>query len=124
MCCFFKFKLRGVIFSLGVGSALFLPFIGYTDPFFELVFMLPAVVLCLFADFIKIGDKIVPLLFMIFGGIAYMTIPLARLVIHAFTAYPYKSLLANPFYVVIMHFVFGFAGTLLGYYIHKGFKKA
>lgn len=119
----FRFQLRGVIFSLGAGAALFLPFLGFKDPFAEIVFMLPAIVLGLLVDAIKLSKKISAFILPIFGGLAYMAIPLARLVIHAVTGFPYKSLLLSPIYVCIMHFAFGAAGTLLGYLICRGLKR-
>jgi len=119
----FRFRLRGVIFALGAGSALFLPFIGFTDPFAEIVFMLPAIILCLLADAFRVGGKAGALLLFAFGGLAYMAIPLSRLAIHATTGFPYKSLLMNPFYTTFMHFAFGVAGTILGYSIYQGLKR-
>ncbi|HPE99500.1 MAG: hypothetical protein AB7V36_07560 [Bacteroidales bacterium] len=121
---FFRFRLRGVVFSLGAGAALFLPFLGFTDPFAEFVFMLPAIILCLLADAIKVSGKAATFVLMALGGLAYMSIPLARLAIHAVTGFPYKSLLVSPFYVVFMHFVFGAAGAFLGYLIYRGLKRS
>jgi len=121
---FFRFRMRGVVFALGAGSALFLPFLGFTDPFAEFVFMLPAIVLCLLSDAIKVSGKAATLVLLAFGGLAYMTIPLARLIIHAATGFPYKSLLVSPVYITIMHFAFGAAGALLGYLIYRGLKRS
>jgi len=119
----FRFRMRGIIFSLGAGAALFLPFLSFTDPFAEIVFMLPAIVLCLLSDAFRNTGKASAILLFVFGGLAYMTIPIARLGIHAATGFPYKSLLMNPFYATFMHFAFGVAGTILGYSIYRGLKR-
>lgn len=119
----FRFRLRGVVFSLGAGAALFLPFLGFTDPFAEIVFLLPAIILCLLADAFRFKSKIALIVLFAFGGIAYMAIPVARLIIHAATGFPYKSLLMSPVYATAMHFVFGVAGTILGYSIYQGLKR-
>jgi hypothetical protein len=119
----FKFKLRGIFFALGAGSALFIPFVGFTDPFAEIMFMLPSLVLCLLMDAFRYAERFKSVALIAFGGFAYMCIPLIRLLIHAGTGFPYKSLLINPFYTTAMHFVFGAIGTVAGYYIYRGLKS-
>lgn len=119
----FKFRLRGVIFALGAGSALFVPFLGFTDPFAEIAFMLPSIVLCLLADLIQLKGNAKTFALFAFGGLAYMAIPLMRLLIHAGTGFPYKSLLLNPVGTTAMHFGFGVAGTILGFSIYRGLKS-
>jgi hypothetical protein len=119
----FKFRLRGVFFALGAGSALFIPFLGFTDPFAEIAFMLPSLVLCLLMDAFHFAGRFKSVALIAFGGFAYMCIPLLRILIHATTGFPYKSLLINPFYVIAMYFAFGVAGTILGYYTYRGLKS-
>ncbi len=119
----FRFRTRGLLFSLGAGSALFIPFLSFTDPFAEFVFLLPALVLCTMSDAIRISGNARTFLFFAIGGLSYMAIPLARLVIHFFSGYPYKSLLINPVYTTAMHFAFGVAGTMLGYSLYRGLKS-
>ena len=119
----FKFKMRGIFFSLGAGAMLFVPFLGFSDPVAEIVFMLPAIVLCLLMDVFKGRKKLQFAILPIFGGLAYMTIPLLRLFVYSTTGFPYKSIIMHPVYTIAMHFVFGVAGTLLGYSIYRGLKS-
>lgn len=118
-----KFKTRGLFFALGAGSMLFIPFLGFTDPLAQIVFMLPPIVLCVLMDAFKGIKKLQFIALPLFGGIAYMMIPLVRLFVVSTTGFPYKSIMLHPVYTISMHFVFGIAGTLLGYSIYRGLKS-
>ncbi|PLW91728.1 MAG: hypothetical protein C0592_14360 [Marinilabiliales bacterium] len=118
-----KFKTRGLFFALGTGSMLFVPFLGFTDPIAQIVFMLPPIVLCVLMDAFKAIKKLQFFALPLFGGLAYMMIPLVRLFVHSTTGFPYKSIMIHPVYTITMHFAFGVAGTLLGYSIYRGLKS-
>ncbi len=118
-----KFKTRGLFFSFGVGAMLFVPFLGFTDPFAPLIFMLPAIVLCALMDAFKKIRIIQVIALPLFGGLAYMMIPLIRFFVYSSTGFPYKSIILYPVYSFSMHFVFGVIGTLLGYSIYRGLKS-
>lgn len=118
-----KFKTRGLFFSLGVGAMFLIPFISSKDPFAYIIFMLPAIALCTLMDAFKKIQSIQFILLPLFGGLAYMMIPLIRFFIYSGTGFPYKSIILHPVYTMSMHFVFGVIGTLLGYSIYRGLKS-
>jgi hypothetical protein len=50
------------------------------------------------------------------SGLAYMFIPLTRVVLNALTAYPYMALVKyGPVYTILSFFFFGMLGGSLGY---------
>jgi hypothetical protein len=49
------------------------------------------------------------------AGLAYFTIPLSRLFIHAFTGYPYNSFIKFGYFTPVMnYFFFGLTGGFFG----------
>lgn len=118
---FSKIPTASSISSLGVGSLLFVPILGFHDPFMSLVFMLPGFVLDLFCYFTN-KWKSSMLFIALVAGLAYATIPVSRMIIHLVTGYPYGSLITGLLYPLFTHFIFGFIGGLLGSGVYRSFK--
>jgi hypothetical protein len=49
----------------------------------------------------------------VFCGLAFMSIPITRIVITAVTGFPYGSMATGLLYPLALHFVFGFTGGLI-----------
>ncbi len=114
-------KYASSLSSLGAATMLLLP-LGFKDPFMPVMYMLPGLLLDVFYyifrsknhHFIFVG---------LLSGIAYMTIPLIRMIISLSTGLFYGSFVGGFFYPVIMHFVFGAAGGLIALGVYSLIKK-
>lgn len=117
-----KTRFSGTFFSFGTGTMLFIPFLGFSDPFAPIVYMLPGIIVDL-VNFVqpKAYKKIY--LTAIIGGLAYVSIPITRVIITFLTGYMYKSLALHPLYTIVSYFMFGLAGTIITLGIIKSFKK-
>ena len=117
-----KQKYASSFFSLGVASMIFLPFMGFHDPFMTLVYILPG----FFIDFFyfKIFNANPKIwLIALLSGFAYALIPISRFLISSFTGFPYGSLLTGIWYPLTLHFLFGLSGGLAGLGVSKLFKS-
>jgi len=102
------------ISTLAGGLTSLLPFMGFSDPFMPVIYILLGaatdVIYMLVPSFRKFF-----LLFVLLGGIAYMMIPLSRILIVTAGLYQNPSLARNGFlYPVMTHFLFGAGGAALG----------
>ena len=117
-----SFRFASSLSSLGVASMLFIPILGFKDPFILVVFILPGMLIDLFYNTLpKIKNNI--WLLALIAGIAYALIPIARLLISISTGYLYESFLGGFMYPLAMHFVFGFMGGLGGISLMKAIKR-
>lgn len=100
--------------SCFAASALsFLPFWGFQNIFFPITFLIPGLVIDFLYNSSDSFNKKLWFLSLI-GGIAYMTIPLTRLVISLLTGFPFGAFVKYGYAIPIAtHFLFGFAGALL-----------
>jgi len=115
-------KFAGSIFAAGSVSVLLFTSLGFKDPFMPVVIMFPGLI----TDFLPMLFKTSKLKFwlgVLIGAIAYMSIPLVRIVITTLTGYPYGAFATGFAYPIFTHFLFGAAGTMLAYSINLGIKK-
>lgn len=115
-------RWASVMMTLGIITALFIPYVGIKNPVTAIVFIMPPFIVDLFYNYIKNWKNNI-LLLALTGGIAYTILPVYKTIIHFTTGIPYKPILLNPVYPFITHFVFGFAGALLGAGIVLTIKK-
>ena len=97
------------------GSALFLltPMLGFSNPFMSITYILLGVVM----DFIygistRYSEK--PWILALASGIAWMFIPLLRLIMSLFVAVPLNLFSSGIAYPFLTHLLFGFTGGLIG----------
>jgi hypothetical protein len=110
------------ISSLGAGTLALTSFVSFGDPFMPFIILLPGLWLDLLLNFSgKISKNI--LLFSLAGGLAYMFIPVARIVMSAITGYMYPSLLQGILFPVFTHFIFGLSGAIIAFGIITGIRK-
>jgi hypothetical protein len=117
-----KMPVASSISALGVASLVFIPGLGFKDPFMALVFAIPCIAVDLYFNAFKNKNSKIIILAII-AGLSYMMIPLLRFIIELFTGIVYGSLLAGLAYPLFTHIAFGFVGGFLGAGIIKGVKN-
>jgi len=114
------------ISTLVASILIFFPFTGFNDPFLPLVYFLMGATIDLMYKLIRPFRENI-LLFALLGGIAYMIIPLSRILIHFSHLHYYQSIARGGYlYPVLTHFLFGTAGATLAaavIYAGKRLKK-
>jgi len=107
-------KWASSVSSLGIGFILLFPVFGFKDPLMGFNYMLPGLFIDVFYNLIR-HFKWQMLILSFIAGLAYFTIPLSRLFIHALTGYPYSSFLKFGYFIpVVNYFFFGLAGGFTG----------
>lgn len=117
-----QLRFSGFASSLGVSAMLFVPFLGFHDPFMAAVFILPGIAIDIFYNAFPAQNKKIWMLALA-SGIAYSLIPISRMIISYFTGFVYESLITGLLFPVFTHFVFGFIGGLGGTALVKAFGK-
>jgi hypothetical protein len=115
----------GTAASIGVGSIILFGPMGFSDPLRIITYMLPGITLDMLFLLVHqhrgLSRQI--LLSAIFGGAAYMTIPLLRIALWGVAGLPYPAItkygVAIP---LISFFLFGLAGGLSGKLINRLIK--
>ncbi len=97
--------------SIGAVSMLLLP-LGFKDPLMPVLYVFPGYIVDFLYYFFKNRSHKV-IFFALTTGLAYMTIPVLRIIITVFTGYIYGSFITGYFYPIIMHFIFGATGGLI-----------
>lgn len=111
------------ISSLGISFVLLFPWFGFSDPFMGINYMLPGFVVDLLFNLTR-NYKRQLLVLSLIAGLAYLTIPVSRLIIHFSTGYPYKSFLKHGYLIPLAgYFVFGLSGGLFGSGVSGKIKK-
>jgi hypothetical protein len=107
--------------SVGASLMLFVP-LGFHDPFMPLLYLLPGFITDLCFRFgLQWRTKL--WLIALICGLAYMTIPLSRIIITSITGFPFGSFVSGFLRPTLFHFVFGFAGGLGGTSLVRLFRK-
>ena len=117
-----QFRFASSIACIGASGLLFFNLLGFDDPFMPLNYFLLGVVLDLCFYFFKTTKPNI-FLFALAGGIAWMCIPMFRFIEMSISGFPFKSLINGVLYPFSTHYVFGFAGALLGAGIIKASFK-
>ncbi|MDT8393812.1 MAG: hypothetical protein RQ761_08195 [Bacteroidales bacterium] len=108
-------RYAATLATLGTGIIILIPGMGATNPLHSFSYLLPG----LFLDFFYIIGRGRMHLLMIAGitaGISYMMIPLSRLIVQIFIAFPYMAFVKfGVAYTVLCFLLFGMLGGILGY---------
>lgn len=108
-------RYAATIATLGTGMFLLLPGMGATNPFNSFGYLLPGIFLDLFYAY---GKNRMHLLFIaaMTAGLAYMSIPLSRLLVTLISGYPYGAFIKfGHAYTILSFLFFGMLGGMLGY---------
>jgi uncharacterized membrane protein YozB (DUF420 family) len=107
-----KMSIASSISSMAAALFIIFPFMGFKDPFLPGIFLLMGVSIDIMYRLFY-NEKYKTIILALIGGLAYMLIPLSRIMIHITTAYPYQSLIKGGYiFPVFRHFVFGILGGL------------
>jgi len=106
-------SFAGSISTLFAAIFILFPFMGFKDPFLPMIYIFMGLGIdIMFKFYSRIKESV--FFFALLGGLAYMLIPLSRIVIHLLTGYPYSSLIKGGYFMpVVSHFIFGAAGAIL-----------
>ncbi len=100
---------------VGTGLFIMLPGYGASTPLHSVSYLLPGLILDLFYNLNENSMKRIIALALI-SGLAYMSIPLSRLLVVAATGFPYNAFIKfGTFYTIVSFFTFGMIGGLLGF---------
>ncbi len=112
-----------IITMMGASTFMFFPIIGIKDPFLPIIYVIMGIVVdALFIAFNKPYNRLAILT--LIGGIAYMVIPVGRIIMYLFTGILESSFIKWGFVIpVLSHFIFGLAGALLGAGLVLSLKK-
>ena len=92
-----------------------MPGMGAGTPLHSLSYLLPGIMLDMLYR-LSGGRSQVLFLAAIIGGLAYMSIPLSRLILHLISGYPYMAFVKfGALYTTLSFFFFGLLGGALGY---------
>jgi len=117
-----KLKWSSLLFSAGVGSMLYIPFLGFGDPFAVFVYLWPGIVFdLLYVPQISKQSKIWYVA--IIAGLAYSSIPFSRFILGISTGIIHKSIYQGLMFPFLNFFVFGLLGALIGIGIIDLWKK-
>ncbi len=109
-----KIPWASSISSLGIGLVLLFPVFGFKDPFMGMSYMLPGFMIDVFFNLSR-QLKWQMLILAFASGLAYFTIPLSRVLIHAVSGYPYSSFIKYGYVIpLVSFFLFGMAGGIVG----------
>jgi hypothetical protein len=110
---FSRFRFATLITCLGASTLLLTGTLGFTDPFIAGAYISMGLIIDLMLNSSSnLQQKI--WFISLASGIGYSAIPIFRILISTFTGYIYPSLVANFFYPLFTHFVFGAIGGFLG----------
>jgi hypothetical protein len=117
-----KLKWSSFIFSAGVASMLYIPFLGFGDPFAVFVYLWPGIIFHLLNEkqFLK-QTKI--WLVAIIGGLSYSIIPMSRFILGILTGIIHKSVTQDLLFPFLSFFIFGLIGALIGLGAYSFGKK-
>lgn len=117
-----KLKWSSFLFSLGVASFVYVPFLGFKSPLVAMVYILPGIVFALLSSLPFIKKYRIPLLALM-GGLSYAIIPVFRFLLGITTGIFHKSTMLSPIATISFFFLFGLAGSLIGLGSYRLFKK-
>lgn len=112
---FTRISFGATISMIGLSTMMFIPVLGYKDPFLPIIFVGIGITVDMLIFFLGERWQHFLIFWVIVGGLAYMVIPLSRIIIHFTTGMYFDSFARKGFLIpTISHFVAGAAGALLG----------
>lgn len=123
-----RLKVATSFSALGIGTMLLFPILGFRDPIQAAVYVLPAIMLDIIFLAAPAKLKNNAWLLALACGVAWMSIPISRLIISLISGIPYDSFLKHGFiYPLFAWFmsgsIGGFAGAGIQYAAKKTFLK-
>lgn len=108
-------RFAATLATLGVGIMLLIPGVGASNPFHSLGYLLPGLVLDASYHFNR-KQSLQLLVITLSAGLAYMSIPLSRLLVQLLTAYTSPAFIKfGAAYTILSFMFFGMLGGAVGY---------
>jgi len=116
-----EFRFASSLSCLSAAGILWINFLGFHDIFMPLNYLILGFVL----DVLFLLPLKKPFIFIIslFGGLAWMVLPLLKLIEMQLTGIPEGAFATGLLYPFATHFLFGFCGVLLGFSMVRIFQK-
>lgn len=110
-----KIPFGSSISTLTAATFIFLPFLGFKDPFLPFIYMAMGFIIDLVYNKLnRVQDNFLLLGFL--GGFAYMMIPLIRFILFVVSGYPFETFLKQGFVLPFFtHFFFGALGGMMAH---------
>lgn len=117
-----RLKLASTVSTFSAALFLYLPILGFKDPFMPMIYFS----IGLMVDLLYVSFKNRSLFFavIIIGGLAYLLIPFWRFILMTGFGIPYLSFRHGIILPFITHFAFGSAGAVLAYTAVKLTRKS
>lgn len=115
-------RASGVASSLGVSFIILMGPMGFSDPFRMVTYMLPGIALdaIMLPESRMKGKWFRAILPAVAGGIAYMMIPLFRIIMMGITGVPYPGAIKYGVALTLLSFLlFGLAGSAAGWTMQR-----
>lgn len=110
-----EIKYAGLLAMMGTGIMLLIPGVGQGTVLNSFSYLLPGLILDVIYNTNRKHIKIL-LVISFASGIAYMFIPLSRLIVNLVSGYPYMAFVKHGvLYTILSFFFFGMMGGILGY---------
>ncbi len=118
-----NYRWATTISSVGMGIFLLFPILSFNDPLMGFNYMLPGILLdLLFIAFAIDKKQFMMAAFM--AGLAYVSIPISKLIFAFTTGIPSTTFIKNGFILpFISYFMFGSIGGLLGAILERPLQK-
>ncbi len=121
-----KLKWASSLSAFGIGIFILFPVLGFKDPMMGFNYMLPCIIMDLAYHLFQ-DSKHNKIFLSVAAGVAYMMIPISRIITTSITGFPYSSFLKHGFVTPVLTFMlFGLMGGILGtglYAIAKRIKQ-
>ncbi|MEI6347609.1 MAG: hypothetical protein WCP69_06660 [Bacteroidota bacterium] len=109
-----KYQFSATIASLGAVSLLMMDVLGFKDPFMPVIYIFIGIIIdILFISAPKLTEKVWYVALV--GGIAWMVIPIIRLILFVSIGYVHGVPKFAPIVPFLSHFAFGCVGALLAF---------
>ena len=117
------FRWATTISSVGMGIFLLFPILSFDDPLMGYNYMLPGIILDILFFAFAINKKQF-IIAAFFAGLAYITIPVSKLIFVFVSGIPSTTFYKNGFIIPFLSFfMFGSIGGLLGTILEKPLQK-
>ena len=119
-----KIRMSSIFMALGIGVMVILPFVGFKNPVSALGYIFPVIIFDLvYSNLPERFRK--TWIFAIAGGLAYMIVPLYRMILLITIGMPYSAALkyGTPFAPLAGFLIFGLMGSFFALGLAKTLKK-
>jgi hypothetical protein len=118
-----NYRWATTISSVGMGTFLLLPIISFNDPLLGINYLIPGILIDVLYNTLSLSkSQFIKAAF--FAGLAYISIPISKLLFAIISGIPSTTFIKNGFILpFISFFMFGSMGGLLGAILQKPIRN-